>query len=247
MLTSIIIPSYNGAELLRTCLEAIRRHTPEPHEIIVVDNGSRDHTVSLCVEYRCRFIRLPKNRGFPVACNAGLRLATGDLLLLLNNDVIVANRWLSNLQACLLSDPLVGIAGPCTNYASGSQRVKELPYETLDQYLQISDTFNQPDTSRWREVSRLVGFCMLLRREVLDKVGLLDERYSPGHYEDDDFCHRVRMAGYKLMMAGDTLVHHMGSASFRKQPSRQLRRTLQRNLNLFISKWGYDPRTLIHD
>jgi GT2 family glycosyltransferase len=247
MLTSIIIPSYNGAELLQMCLEAIRRHTPEPHEIIVVDDGSRDHTVNLCVEYRCRFIRFPRNRGFPVACNAGLRLATGNLLLLLNNDVIVADRWLGNLQACLLSDPSIGIVGPCTNYASGQQRVKELPYETLDQYMRMSDTLNQPDASRWREVSRLIGFCMLMRRDLPGKVGLLDERYAPGHYEDDDYCHRVRMAGYKLMLAGDTFVHHMGSASFRKQPARQLKRILQRNRRLFISKWGYDPRMMIHE
>jgi len=247
MLTSIIIPSYNGAELLRECLDSIRRHTPEPHEIIVVDNGSRDHTVSLCVEYRCRFIRFPRNRGFPAACNAGLRLATGDLLLLLNNDVIAASCWLSNMQACLMSDPSIGIVGPCTNYASGLQRMKELPYETLDQYMQMSAHINEPDASRWREVSRLVGFCMLLRRELLDKVGLLDERFAPGHYEDDDYCHRVRMAGYKLMLAGDTFVHHVGSASFRKQQSGQLRRVLQRNRKLFISKWGYDPRMLIQD
>jgi len=247
MLTSIIIPSYNGAELLRMCLDSIRQHTPEPYEVIVVDNGSRDHTISLCVERRVRFIRFPDNRGFPVACNAGLRLANGELILLLNNDVIVSGRWLSNMQACLLNDPSVGIVGPYTNYASGEQRLKELPYETLDQYMQMSAHINQPDASRWREVSRLVGFCMLMRREVVDQVGLLDERYTPGHYEDDDYCHRVRMAGYKLMLAGDTFVHHLGSASFRKQPSRQLRRVLHRNRQLFIRKWGFDPRVLIHE
>lgn len=247
MLTSIIIPSFNEAEMLRTCILAIRQFTPQPHEIIVVDNGSRDHTARVCVEYRCKFIRFPNNRGFPIACNAGLKLASGDLLVLLNNDVIVSNNWLSNMQHCLLSEAQVGIVGPYTNYASGIQGVSTPPYETFEQYRQMSGAMNEPNPERYMEVERLVGFCMLFRRELITAIGMLDERFSPGHYEDDDFCYRTRLAGYKLILAGDTFVHHHGSASFRKQRPLHIQRLLSRNLSLFQAKWGFDPRTLIRN
>lgn len=246
MLTSIIIPSFNGALLLESCLSSLREYTPEPYEVIVVDNGSHDETMEVCRKYRCRFIRFPRNQGFPIACNAGLKLARGELLVLLNNDVLVSNNWLHNMRSALLSSPKVGIVGPLTNYASGIQRVKAPPYATLSEYLQIRDSLNTPDPAKWRDVERLVGFCMLFRRQLLHEIGLLDERFSPGHYEDDDYCHRTRAKGYRLLIAGDTFVHHHGSASFRKQHSAYLKKVLRRNLNLFIRKWGYDPRTLIH-
>lgn len=247
MLTSVIIPSYNEAEMLRMCLDSIHQFTPEPHEIIVVDNGSTDHTMDVCRQYRCKFIRFPANRGFPAACNAGLRLATGDLLLLLNNDVIVANNWLRNMHACLCHDESVGIVGPYTNYASGQQQMSEVPYVSLEQYMRLRPHMNASDPARYVQTERLVGFCMLFRRRLMQEIGLLDERFSPGHYEDDDYCHRARMAGYKLMIAGDTFVHHHGSLSFRKQRRAELKSLISRNLKLFIDKWGYDPRTLIRN
>ena len=245
MLTSIIIPSFNGAHLLRSCLSSIRQYTPEPYEIIVVDNGSQDESIEVCLQYRCRFVRFPSNKGFPIACNAGLKLARGELLVLLNNDVLVSNNWLSNMQSALLSSPHVGIVGPLTNYASGVQKVKEPPYAALSDYFRIRGTLNTPDPAKWSNVQRLVGFCMLFRRKLLQEIGFLDERFSPGHYEDDDYCHRARAAGYRLMIAGDTFVHHHGSASFRKQQSLDVKKILRRNLRLFVRKWGYDPRTLI--
>lgn len=123
-MTSIIIPTYNGLELLRTCVEAIRAYTETPYEIIVIDNASKDGTDTYCRTNNLTFISLPENRGFPVACNMGMQLASGDELLLLNNDVVVSQGWLRNLKAALYSAPDVGIAGPVTNYASGQQQVK---------------------------------------------------------------------------------------------------------------------------
>src|SRR5690606_30602275 len=140
---------------------------------------------------------------------------------------LVSNNWLHNMRSALLSSPKVGIVGPLTNYASGIQRVKAPPYATLSEYLQIRDSLNTPDPAKWRDVERLVGFCMLFRRQLLHEIGLLDERFSPGHYEDDDYCHRTRAKGYRLLIAGDTFVHHHGSASFRKQHSAYLKKVLR--------------------
>lgn len=239
-MTSIIIPSYNGLELLRSCMDSIRKWTEEPYETIVVDNRSTDGTYEYCVSERIKVISLPENRGFPKACNSGLRLARGGSLLLLNNDVTVTRNWLTQLKQGLFSDPMVGIVGPVTNYASGIQQIN-IPFDSKAQFLDIAAAHNHSDPSRWIEVPRIVGLCFMFKRELMEKIGYLDERFSPGHYEDDDYCYRARLAGYRLLVCGDTLVHHEGSASFRKSGEERLSELVKRNRELFIDKWQIDP------
>jgi len=235
--TSIIIPTFNGRELLKDCIYSIKRHTSEPYEIIVVDNGSSDGTVDICRQEGITFISLANNIGFPAACNKGLKIATGDTLLLLNNDVIVTRNWLQNMLNCLNSETNIGIVGPLTNYASGKQQI-DMPYTSLEE---MSNQLNEPDASKWLQVDRIVGLCFLFKRELMDRIGLLDERYSPGHFEDDDYCYRARNAGYTFRIAGDVFVFHHGSASFAKQDMSQVKQLIDTNKQKFMDKWGVDP------
>ncbi|WNQ12882.1 glycosyltransferase family 2 protein [Paenibacillus aurantius] len=241
--TSIIIPTYNGLELLIECITAIRAYTPEPYELIVVDNGSEDGTVKFCRQEKIRFVSLPVNKGFPAACNLGLRIATGDALLLLNNDIVVTHHWLENMLACLYSDETIGIVGPCSNIVSGIQQ-RPADYADLEQYHALAAA-RASDPGQWQQVERLVGLCLLFKRELMEKIGVLDERFSPGHYEDDDYCYRARRAGYRLMLAGDVSVHHHGSASFSKLDKKRLGQIVHRNRDAFIKKWDLDPRQFI--
>lgn len=238
--TSIIIPSFNGKEMLEECVESIRSYTDVPYEIIVVDNGSEDGTVPYCRQQKITFISLPENRGFPAACNIGLKVASGDTLMLLNNDVVVTHAWLENLSNCLQSSEKIGMVGPLTNYASGKQQVKA-DYEHLEQFHQQALEWNKPNPLLWRSTSRLVGFCLLFKREVMNCIGYLDERFLQGHYEDDDYCHRAMQAGYEMRIAGDVRVHHYGSMSFKKQTSEQIYNLVTNNHLKFIEKWGIDP------
>lgn len=243
-LTSIIIPTYNGLGLLRACVESIRAYTRTPYEIIVVDNASSDGTDLYCRTNRLTLLSLPENRGFPLACNLGLQLAAGDELLLLNNDVIVSQGWLDNLKNALYSAPDIGIVGPVTNYASGRQQVKT-GYTDIPGYHAEAGRANIPDSGKWSETKRLVGLCFLFKRQLMDAIGLLDERYSPGHYEDDDYCYRARLHGYRLLIAGDCLVHHEGSASFKEVYSASLQELVERNRRIFMDKWHVDPAAFI--
>ncbi|KOP64519.1 glycosyl transferase family 2 [Bacillus sp. FJAT-18019] len=235
--TSIIIPTFNGKDLLKDCIYSIKRHTNEPYEIIVVDNGSSDGTVDICRQEGITFISLANNIGFPVACNKGLKIATGDTLLLLNNDVIVTRNWLQNMLNCLNSEPNIGIVGPLTNYASGKQQI-DMPYTSLEE---MSNQLNEPDAKKWLQVDRIVGLCFLFKRELMDRIGLLDERYSPGHFEDDDYCYRARNAGYTFKIAGDVFIFHHGSASFAKQDMSKVKLLIDQNRQKFMDKWGVDP------
>ncbi|MCV9951025.1 glycosyltransferase family 2 protein [Paenibacillus sp. BT-177] len=244
-LTSIIIPTYNGLHLLKPCIEAIRTHTIDaPYEIIVVDNASNDGTDDFCASERLISVRLPENRGFPAACNMGLRLASGDQFVILNNDVTVTRGWLSNMLAALHSESTVGLVGPVTNYISGIQQIHGIEGDFAS-CLRYAEQNNVSNPSRWQEVKRLVGFCLLFRRELLERIGWLDERFSPGHYEDDDYCLRARVHGYKLLMCNDCFVYHQGNASFSRSETSWLEELIERNYRLFIEKWSIDPRMFI--
>ncbi|WMT40203.1 glycosyltransferase family 2 protein [Paenibacillus sp. D2_2] len=239
-LTSIIIPTYNGLHLLIPCVEAIRRFTEVPYEIIIMDNGSTDGTAEYGLREELIVISLPDNVGFPAACNRGLSIASGHQLLLLNNDVIVSPRWLSNMLTTLYSSEDVGMVGPLTNYCSGRQQV-DIHWNGLAEYYESAEQYNHSSPERWQEVPRLVGMCLMLKRKLFTELGPLDERFSPGHYEDDDYCYRARQYGYRLLISGDTLIYHAGSASFRQRHPEGWDFLIKRNRDLFIEKWGIDP------
>lgn len=246
-LTSIIIPTYNGLPLLQRSLSAIETYTDRgvtPYEVIIVDDGSQDGTAQWCQERGLRLICLPRNRGFPVACNKGMRLASGSHLLLLNNDVTVTTNWLTNLHKALASDEAIGMVGPVSNYVSGRQQV-ECHYNSMEQFQQLAAGANRSDPRQWEETPRLVGLCLLFSRSFYEHVGELDEQYSPGHFEDDDWSFRARQLGYRLLFCRDVLVHHEGSASFKRQDQEQVQQLLQRNRDYFMRKWRTDPHSFI--
>lgn len=239
-LTSIVIPTYNGLHLLREAIASIRNCTSEPYELIIVDNGSTDGTIPYLQEHNIVFISHPANTGFPVACNWGLRLARGEYLMLLNNDVLVTDHWLGNMLQHLKRDPLIGIVGPLSNFVSGKQQIAMTGSYTETASRVMAEAYGQFEIT-----NRVIGFCMLFRRELREKIGWLDERFSPGHFEDDDYCYRARLAGYRIAIAKDAYVYHHGSASFKRGDQLAVTQLLARNRQQFIDKWGVDPYRFI--
>lgn len=237
--TSIIIPTYNQLNYLRECIESIRLYTPQPYELIIIDNGSDDGSA----EYvKCigdvRFQILPDNRGFAGAVNQGLMLARGTTLLILNNDSVVTRNWLCNLLACLHSNSFNGIVGPVTNYISGDQLI-DTHYTSMAEMQQFAEAYNQSDAHRWVVTGRLTGFCMLLRRETFLDLGYFDEGFEIGNCEDDDYGLRARLMGYQLIIAKDTFIHHYGSVSM-KSLSGKFDQVYGSNLSFYSNKWA-DP------
>lgn len=237
MLTSIVIPTCNGLPLLREAVASVRLQTKEPYELIVVDNGSDDGTLDYLRKETIDFISLPRNTGFPAACNTGLRLSRGERLLLLNNDVLVTQGWLGKLLACLDHAPDVGIAGPLSNFVSGAQQT-DMP----GSFIETAERLERENERVYESVNRVVGFCFLFKRDLMNRIGLLDERFTPGHFEDDDYCYRARLAGYRIMIARDTFIFHHGSASFSRESGEAVKRLIARNRQQFIDKWGVDPQ-----
>jgi GT2 family glycosyltransferase len=244
--TSIIIPTYNQLGYLRQCVQSIREQTSESYEIIIVDNNSQDGTKQWLKSEsgRLRYYMFENNRGFAGAVNQGLRMARGTTLVILNNDTLVTSHWLSNLLVCVHSSPFVGLAGPVTNYISGEQLV-QTSYSSIDEMYQFATAHNHSQSGKWQIVSRITGFCLIMRRDVFRRLGYLDEGFEIGNCEDDDYGLRARLLGYDLVVAGDTFIHHFGSVSM-KALDEKFDEVYQRNLDFYANKWG-DPHSLLSE
>ena len=214
--TSIVLLSYNTRELTPNCIESIRRYTPRgSYEIIVIDNASHDGSVEWLREQKdIKLLENQVNKGFPAGCNQGIALAEQrNDIMLLNSDTIVTPRWLENLQAALYSSETVGAVGPMAQESTNWQEVYA-EYKNLDELISFADKYNHSNPAAWMEMAKLLGFCFLIKNAVFQQIGLLDERFSPGNYEDDDYSLRITLAGYKLLICRDTFIHHYGHASF---------------------------------
>lgn len=247
--TSIIIVSYNGLqETTAPCLESIfAGGAQSDFEVIVVDNCSSDDTAAYLAammegEPRLKCIFNKSNRGFAGGNNDGLKIASGDTLILLNSDCVVAGNWIEGLCAPLLKDPALGLTGPVSNSVGNEQKIftngtsrKEIIEEGL--------AWVSNSKGGWFETQMLNFFCVAMRRDVFDRVGMLDERFGLGFYEDDDYCARVRLAGYKLICIEDVFIYHRGGGSFGLLGSRT-RDMMKKNRKVFQSKYLSPGRPL---
>ncbi len=240
-LVSIVILTLNRLDVTKECVASIQRHTSELHEIIFVDNGSTDGSVGWLRDMvqrnsAYRLIENGTNLGFSRGCNQGIRAARGQYILLLNNDTVVTPAWLTGLLACFNGDD-IGIVGPMTNNISGIQQWPWADYRDLKALDRFATAFR--DRYRYRRIParRIVGFCMLFRRGLVDRLGLLDEQFGSGNFEDDDFCLRSALEGYTNLIAGDVFIHHVGSATFLGNRI-DYRDAMLSNQGLFNQKWS---------
>ncbi|QHM16479.1 Putative glycosyltransferase EpsH [Bacillus subtilis] len=244
MKTSIIVLTYNQLALTKQCLESIWKHTNNDCiEVIVIDNGSHDGTrdyLKQITSIKAIFNKM--NEGFAKACNQGLEVASGDNILFLNNDTVVTNQWLEPMIKLLYQDDKIGMVGPVSNYVSGPQQVP-VNYTNVEEIEDFSRLYCLQQRGRSKAVLRLVGFCLLVKKKVLDQVGGFDERFVGGSFEDDDLSLRVLQAGYQLKIALDSFVHHHGHATFTGNPDLSISQLYEENRKRFIDKWKVDVTT----
>jgi GT2 family glycosyltransferase len=242
-LASVVVPCFNQLEFTRLCVPSLFAHTKQSWELIVVDNGSTDGTPQYLTgirdasPVRVEIVTNPQNRGFPAACNQGIERARGDYIVLLNNDTVVTDAWLEQLIALADSNPKIGLTGPMSNYASPPQLVDPVPYADLAGMHAFADQWRREHRGEWMTTGKLSGFCLLIKRKLLNAIGGLDERFGLGFFDDDDLGLRARRAGFELAVAHDLFIHHFGSRTF-QGAGIDAAALLAENEKRFTSKWG---------
>lgn len=239
---SIIIPVYNGIRYTRECIESIRNHTSlNTAELIIIDNGSTDETPDY-LKHQSELVVITNsvNKGFPAAVNQGLRRARGEYFVVLNNDIAVPPGWLEHFRETIEATDRYGVLGPVTNYISGLQMVSPVPYSAVSGMYSFARKLWEQYGTSVLTADTLRGFCMVIRRDVIEAIGGFDERFKIGNYEDDDFCLRAQRKGFLCGIAQGIFIHHYGSATF-KTLDTEYAEILRENVNKFTEKWNLQP------
>ena len=239
---SIIIPVYNGIRYTQECIESIEKYSAfGTAELIVIDNASIDETPSFLQNQRnCIVITNTVNRGFASAVNQGLRRARGEYLVIVNNDIVITSGWLEHFAETIESNGAYGILGPVTNYISGPQMLQAVPYSSIPEMHTFARRRWEQFGAKIEQADTLRGFCMFIKRDVIEAIGGFDERFKIGNYEDDDFCLRAQQKGFSCGVAVGIFIHHYGSATF-KTLKKDYGEILQENAQKFAEKWNIQP------
>ena len=226
---SIVIVSYNVAEYLDRCLESIRKEMRRQHEIIVVDNGSSDDSLLVVKAKHPRSIIIQngQNRGFAAANNQGFQKASGKYVFLLNPDTLVLEGSVDKLADFMDWHPEIGISGPRNLNPDGSLQMNCHHFPTLTgvlwDYLQFrryfprSRIFGREHMTYWdyddtREVDWITGSSLMIRKEILNELGGLDEGFFM-YSEECDLCYRARKAGWMTAFIPEAAIIHFGGQS----------------------------------
>ncbi len=244
----IIVPVYNALDDVKLCLESLARNTDGIKvRVLVVNDGSDFETTTWVREY-CRensifdLIEHSVNKGYTCAVNTGLSATTAEYVVTQNSDTIVPTGWLAGMVRCMQSDQRIGVVGPLSNAATwqnvpklhdetGGFAVNEVPsnYSIESMAALVASVA----TRQYPRVPFVNGFCFMIRRSLLEKIGPMDDKTFPvGYGEENDFCIRAADAGYELAIAEDVYVFHAKSKSFGHERRRLLSEQGARNLRI---------------
>lgn len=238
-LVSIVMLSWNALEYTKMALESIRQYTAGEYEIVIVDNGSQADTVAwLRAQPDIRVIFNPANRGYAGGNNQAIAACRGEYIVLLNNDVIVTEGWLDGLLDAFDRIPGLGISAPVSNNVAGHQQTVDSEYADTQQMQIYAARRRERHRGEGYVTDRAIGLCLCIDRRVVDEVGGIDEGFGVGNFEDDDYCIRVRAAGYKIFVCSDVFIHHFGSKTFAANKI-DWTSSMERNWARFAKKWGY--------
>lgn len=233
-LVSVVVLCCGQLEYTRLCVPSVLRFSRPPFEVIAVDSGALDGTaeywagVQAAATVRVEVVRSPAESDLSAALQAGLDRATGEAVVLLDNDAIVPSGWLAQLAALLSMNPAVGMVAPMTNYGPGHQVVWPVPYRLgakaggpsgpegvvaqIDAVDRFAQEWREQHRGQWAEADRLGGGCVVLRRSALRLVGAIPS--APLRFFDPvALSRRVVETGFRLACCRDLFVHSFGSRS----------------------------------
>jgi O-antigen biosynthesis protein len=216
--TSIIVVTHNATDSLKVCVNSILRHTDD-YELIVIANAAPTESTDFLKSLDCFILDNHTNEGYAKACNQGVNYATSEFVCILNDDCEVTPNWLSNMLVILKNDSTIGAVGPISNNVSGIQNANST----------LPNNYASPI-----QIVRLVGHCILTRKDTYLSVGGLDPQFTAA-YDDDDFCLKLYKQGFTNRVAVKSLVLHSGSSSWKHNPDYE--QEVIRSRQRFFEKW----------
>lgn len=251
----VVVCVHNAPDYTSICIDSILKHTPQPYELVIVNDGSNAQTSAMLQQYseqydHVRLIHHGVAKGYTGAANAGLKTSKSDYTILLNSDTIVSEHWSAQLIACGESDDKIGIVGPLSNAATyqsvpfvfdehGHWKQNTLPGDTT--VTQYARAICDVSAKSYPRVPVANGFCFVVKRAVIDRIGYLDEETFPrGYGEENDYCLRATDAGFEIAIADDAYVYHATSKSFGVKQRESLTRDAHHAIRSKYSKERLD-------
>jgi GT2 family glycosyltransferase len=227
----LVIPVHNALKSTRNCLESVRRYAPPWARVIVINDRSDARTTAWLEEQRdVLVLHNSWNLGFVASANRGMRFSEAPYVCLLNSDTLLTEGALERMVARLDREPSIGICCPLSN-SSMNLSVNIPPGEDVFSFARrVAAT----SPALYPAVTTIVGFCLLIRRDVIQTVGLFDEIFGLGYCEESDYHYRALSAGWRAVVADDTFVYHKQGASFADGNER-----MHRNLEIFRRRWQW--------
>ena len=227
----IIIPIYNAYEDLVKCVASIFRHTDlKNHRLILIDDKSPDLRIRKYLQnimggnIITHFSDV--NGGFSASVNIGMKYSEENDVILLNSDTIVTSRWIDKITKCAYLEESIGTVTPLSNSAT----IASYPVFGQDNMIpdnvsvdELADIVERCSLKQYPQITVAVGFCMFIKRSLLNEIGFFDaETFEKGYGEENDFCCRAELRGYKHVLCDDTFIYHKGTASFNTEQKKAL-------------------------
>ena len=235
MRCDIVIPVWNQPGFTKDCVDSVVKNTIDvDYRIIIIDNASGEETKNYLEGLKASLgagvllIRNENNLGFVKAANQGMRLSNAPYVCLLNNDTLVTGGWLSEMIRIAESSSLIGLVNPSSNNL-GQKPDKGESIENFAGKL-------KKDAGAFVEIGSAIGFCMLIKKEVIERIGVFDEIYGMGNFEDTDYSRRAIKEGYICARAGGAYVYHREGASFGRDST--FDENFERNRQIYEFRWG---------
>jgi GT2 family glycosyltransferase/glycosyltransferase involved in cell wall biosynthesis len=219
----IVVPVYNAPDDLLRCVDSVLACTHSAYTLVLIDDASPDPRVGALFDElgqrgdrRIELVRNSRNAGFTATANLGMRRSRADVVLL-NSDTVVTTGWLDALLRCAASDPRIATVTPFSNNAeicSFPRFCENNAWPAGDDPERTRKAFEAAAVPTYPDLPTGVGFCMFVRRAVIDDIGVFDPAFGAGYGEENDFCLRAAKAGWRNVLADDAFVVHTGGRSF---------------------------------
>lgn len=239
---SIVLLHYGRIELTEGAIFSILKNSKRNNELIVVDNSPGDLSKSkylsdLNHENKIKIVTPEKNLGFAGGMNFGSKFASGDMLVLANNDIYVSENWDNLMLRHFSCNEDLALLGTVTNMAGNEQKMN-LEYKNLQEMERMSKTLASIKPRKTFFTNNVAFIFVMIPKNIFASLDGLDEDYIYGYFEDDDFCKKVLKAGKLIGIADDVFVHHEHGASFNLFDDEKKNSIFQKNKSIFEKKWG---------